>query len=76
MTHGKFKSVPDIILNDMTDDHREKLASSLRECLTAKNIYTLAEFIVATQTSGSLVPAVILIVKEFLEYELKMKVLH
>ncbi|XP_012278065.1 protein C19orf12 homolog isoform X2 [Orussus abietinus] len=65
INQGKFRSVADIIKNDLSSDEKEKLAEALRNCLTIRNIVTLQALINNLQSDDALERILEVVVKEF-----------
>lgn len=75
MAQGKFKTVPEIINQDLSAEQKEKLADELRKCLTAQNIYTVCEFALRVQSNELLLESIVHIVRQFITSDLAMKIM-
>ncbi|XP_058798581.1 protein C19orf12 homolog [Phymastichus coffea] len=64
--NGKFKSVPEILMKDTTQQQKEKLANALRNFLTKENIITIVQLITASQNNPLLLQSIKKIVRDFL----------
>ncbi|XP_008555475.1 protein C19orf12 homolog [Microplitis demolitor] len=61
--HGNFRSVSDILKNDLTQAQRTDLVSSLRNLLTMKNVITLAMLM----TDKGLQDCILMLIRTFLK---------
>lgn len=75
LSQGKFKTVTEIVNEDLTEEQKEKLADEVRKCLTAQNIFTIAEFALRLQSNDLLLEAVVQIVRQFITSDLVMKIM-
>lgn len=75
LAQGKYKTVTEIINQDLTEEQKEKLASELRKCLTAQNIFTLVEFALRLQNNALLMDAIVQVVRQFITSDLAMKIM-
>lgn len=72
---GKFKSVHEILLTEATADQKEKLASALRNLLTAENILTVIQFAATINSDRLLLEAVKKCVQNFVSKDMGYYVL-
>lgn len=72
--NGKFRAVPDVLLNEMTKTQQLRLALAVRSLLTQQNILTIADFALKVATYDSVIGLVIPIVKSFLETEMRASI--
>lgn len=64
--NGKFKSVPEILLNEATEEQKEKLATAIRNVLSVENIITLVQFATMIQNDRLLMEAIKTVVQNFI----------
>lgn len=72
---GQFKSVPEILYNDLSNEQREDLAAAIRHVVTPQNVMTIAHLVLSFQSNEQLVLMVLNVVRNFLSSEMSMKVL-
>lgn len=60
---GEFRSVPDILKNDLTREQQENLANAVRNLLSAKNVMSLAMLM----TDKGLQDALVSLIHNFLK---------
>ncbi|XP_043472968.1 protein C19orf12 homolog [Leptopilina heterotoma] len=75
LAQNKFKTVPEIFNEDLTDEQKEKLADELRKCLTAQNIFTIVELGLRLQNNDLLMEAIVQIVRQFITSDLALKLM-
>ncbi|XP_063983483.1 protein C19orf12 homolog [Diachasmimorpha longicaudata] len=73
--NGSFRSVPNILLNDLTEVQKNRLATALKRLLTQQNILTAADFALKVATYDSITGLVIPIVRSFLETDMRVTVI-
>ncbi|XP_015108595.1 protein C19orf12 homolog [Diachasma alloeum] len=73
--NGKFRSVPDVLLNELSKVQKVRLAMAVKSLLTQQNILTVADFALKVATYDSVIGLVIPIVKSFLETDVRATVM-
>ncbi|XP_015598205.1 protein C19orf12 homolog [Cephus cinctus] len=73
---GTFKSVPQIIKEDLTPEQRKKLAASVQELCSTHNIQTALQLALYLKDDKALLLMVIQLIKTFLESELAVKTIE
>ncbi|XP_042870296.1 uncharacterized protein LOC122252085 isoform X2 [Penaeus japonicus] len=69
---NKFRSVVDIIRNDLTPEQKERLEEKVKDCLAEKGISVGVDLAVQG-LSGVVKLAILEVVKEYFQSELRMK---
>lgn len=66
-SRGRFKSVPQILVEDATLEQKDRLANAILSLLNEMNIVGIAQLSQALQTNRALVQTVIVTVRKFFE---------
>ncbi|XP_011314162.1 protein C19orf12 homolog [Fopius arisanus] len=73
--NGKFRSVPDVLINELNKAQQLRLALAVKNILTQQNILTIADFALKVATYDSVIGLLIPIVKSFLETDMRATIL-